>query len=331
VKLVQRQDASDNILLVMISAIFSLLSVRLYLTLAHFPRIGSGSWHVAHAVTGGTLMILSTLLSISFYGKKIRKIYLIIFGLGIGLFIDEIGKFISTGNDYLFQPALSFIYVFFIIIFLLYWYLSKDRSISSKKHLYRAIDKFEEAIESDLQTSEKLDIINNLNSAIKSNDPPQVFLAKHLKTIIQSIDDLEDKRTKRIKLFWQKTRSLVYRLFKKKLSLTILIVVSFIYSLISVVDFVYLFSDQSVITSNLFWIKTFSDLFVSILFLSAIFIRLAKKTGLSLRLFQYGLLINIFLSQIFKFYFEQFQALIGLSISIIIFFGLKRLRQEKVI
>jgi len=328
---IQKENAAENILLVMISAIFSFLSTRLYLQITDFPKIGTGSWHIAHAVIGGLFMIISTFLSISFYGKAVKQTSIIIFGLGTGLFIDEIGKLLSTDNNYFFQPTISLIYVFFVLIFLFYWYLSKNKTVNSKNHLYRAINKFEEAIESDLQKSEKESIIDNLNSSIKIGDPTLNLLAKQLKSVIQKIDELENRRTKRIKLFWQKTRNLAYKLFKKKLSLIILILVSLIYSLSAVFDFVFLLTNHTVETDNLFWLKTLSDLFVSLLFIIAIFVRLAKKTHLSLTLFRYGLLVNIFLSQIFKFYFQQFQAMLGLIISIIVYFGLKRLRQERLI
>jgi len=330
-KLIQKETAPDNILLLMISAIFSLLSVRLYLQLANFPKIGTGSWHVAHAVFGGFFMIFSSLLSISFYGKTIRKTSSILFGLGMGLFVDEIGKLLSSDNDYLFQPAVSLIYIFFVLIFLFYWYLSRNRPVNSKTHLYRSINKFEEIIEEDLQISEKTDIIENLNQAIRSDDSTFTFLAKQLKLIIQKTDVLTDTKNRSIENFWKKIRSFAYKLFKKKLSLILIIIISLIYSLSSIIDFILLFSDQAINTNSLFWFKTLSDLFVSLLFILAIFVRLAKKASKSLAIFQYGLLVNIFLSQIFKFYFQQFQALIGLSFSIIIYFGLKRLRQEKVI
>jgi hypothetical protein len=39
-------------------------------------------------------------------------------GVGIGLFIDEVGKFITQTNDYFFPPAHSLIYGFFCSPFL---------------------------------------------------------------------------------------------------------------------------------------------------------------------------------------------------------------------
>ena len=53
---------------------------------------------------------------------------------------------------------------------------------------------------------------------------------------------------------------------------------------------------------------------------------LLKKKGLEF--FQRGLLISIFLSSMFRFYFEQFSAVFGLVFNIIIWTGLERMEKD---
>ena len=113
-----RKEASEYILWVMIWGIVGLLAIRLYLDLNNWPVVGGEVWHIAHILWGGLGMLFGGLANFMFYGKKAKKISATILGLGLGLFIDEAGKFLSRDNDYFFQPAVMVMYVLFIGLFL---------------------------------------------------------------------------------------------------------------------------------------------------------------------------------------------------------------------
>jgi hypothetical protein len=113
-------DAGSNLQALLVSAVTAVLLTRLYLTLTGFPRVGGGTLHIAHLLWGGLLMLAAQILVLSVLGKRARRLAAIIGGLGLGLFLDEIGKFVTTDNDYFFRPAVAMIYVVFVVLFLVF-------------------------------------------------------------------------------------------------------------------------------------------------------------------------------------------------------------------
>ena len=51
-------------------------------------------------------------------------------GLGFGLFIDKLAKFITSDNNYFFRPAIALIYAIFVLL-LLWWRSSSGTAPSA--------------------------------------------------------------------------------------------------------------------------------------------------------------------------------------------------------
>ncbi len=100
----------------------TVIGVREFLQLTGFPQIGNSVLHIAHALWGGLLLFIAVVLPLAFANRWAIGASALLSGAGIGLFIDEVGKFITQTNDYFFPPALSIIYAFFLLTAVVYLY-----------------------------------------------------------------------------------------------------------------------------------------------------------------------------------------------------------------
>jgi hypothetical protein len=102
-----------------VGAVATILIVRGALAAAGYPKIGGNGLHIAHVLWGGLLLALAIVLSMSFIGQVVRPFVAVLGGVGFGLFLDEVGKFVTSTNNYFFQPAVAIMYLTFVLFVLL--------------------------------------------------------------------------------------------------------------------------------------------------------------------------------------------------------------------
>ena len=119
-KPVERQDAGRYLLLTLLSFAASVSLTRLFLYLTGYPQIGGGTLHIAHLLWGGLLLFIAALVPLIFANRWVYTSAALLAGAGVGLFIDEVGKFITRTNDYFYPPAAPTIYAFFLLTVLVY-------------------------------------------------------------------------------------------------------------------------------------------------------------------------------------------------------------------
>ncbi|HEY0186139.1 MAG TPA: hypothetical protein VGC67_01490 [Cellulomonas sp.] len=99
-------------------SVLTVLVTRWLLALTGFPQLGGGGLHIAHVLWGGLLMAVAVIGMLSWAGPVLRPLAAVVGGVGFGLFIDEIGKFVTTDNDYFYEPTASLIYVVVVLLVL---------------------------------------------------------------------------------------------------------------------------------------------------------------------------------------------------------------------
>lgn len=186
-------DAGAYLESMLVAAVGSVLVTRLYLQATGFPQIGSGGLHLAHLLWGGLLMLLSLIMLLATLGKRLKHVSASIGGVGFGLFVDEIGKFVTADNNYFFRPAVSLIYVIMVALFLLFRAINRRRP-SPMEMLVNAADHVREVV---LDGATRAEVARGLDLLRRSGAAGP--LAEHIKALLESTECELDAGPSRIR------------------------------------------------------------------------------------------------------------------------------------
>jgi hypothetical protein len=108
---------------------------------------------------GGGLLVAAVFVLLGYLGHRIRRAAAVLGGLGFGLFIDELGKFITSDNNYFYRPTIALIYVVFVLLFLWWRSLERRRVWDEETYLANALMLLQDAALHDLDPTEKYHLI----------------------------------------------------------------------------------------------------------------------------------------------------------------------------
>lgn len=158
-----RMRAADSFWIMLIIAVsITVIVTRVGLELTGYPQIGDSTFHIAHVLWGGLLMFIALVLPLTFANPYIPWVTAILGGIGAGLFIDEVGKFITQSNDYFFPLAFPIIYAFIVACVWLALRLRARRVQDTRTLLYHALEELKEALDNDLDPFEHAELKTQL-------------------------------------------------------------------------------------------------------------------------------------------------------------------------
>jgi hypothetical protein len=136
---------------------------------------------------GGLLLFVASLLPLLFTSRRAYTAGALSAGVGVGLFIDEVGKFITQSNNYFFPAAAPIIYAFFLLTVMLYLHVRRPRPRDARVELYYALDAFGEVLDRDLDAQERHHLDTRLQRVIRDADHPDTArLAETLRGFLAS-------------------------------------------------------------------------------------------------------------------------------------------------
>ena len=125
--------------IVLVSCALTVALTRLFLVLTGYPQIGNSTFHLAHALWGGLALFLAGISALIVQNRGAAVVGALLTGIGFGLFLDEVGKFITQQNDYFFPLAAPIVYACLLLILLVTELVRRHQLRSPRAHLLAAI------------------------------------------------------------------------------------------------------------------------------------------------------------------------------------------------
>ena len=178
--LVERERAATLILISVVSFATTVALVRLFLELTGYPQVGGGALHIAHLLWGGLAMFIGLIIVLIWDNPGALTVTALLSGVGIGLFMDEVGKFITKTNDYFFPAAAPIVYGFFLVVLLVYLFVRRRRKPDPRRAMVMALDELKEIVYGEVDEVEGQRILDNLSLARQNDDPHVAAIAASL-------------------------------------------------------------------------------------------------------------------------------------------------------
>lgn len=337
---VKREGAERYVRLSLVSFAATVILTRLFLGLAGYPQIGNTSLHIAHVLWGGLLLFIASLLPLILTNRWAYTVGALLSGVGVGLFIDEVGKFITQNNDYFYPPAATIIYAFFLLTVLLYFEVRRPPALNPRAELYRVLESLTEVLDHDLEPHESAALEARLRNVVsQSNDPHLVQLATSLLEFLTTEGLLVNPAPGFVERWIIRLQTLEARLFTRRRLKALLIIglgVLGLYTFLQLAglvlvalaprsamdNIVALLMTRGEIKSvqNLTWFIVHLGLegSVGVFFLVAASLLMASKERRGIAISVYSLLFSLTAVNLLVFYLDQFKAVF----SALIQFGL---------
>ncbi len=327
---VKRDQAEGYLLISLVAFAVTVIGVRVFLEATGYPQIGNSVLHIAHAIWGGLLLFVAVLLPLLLANQWAIRLSALFSGVGIGLFIDEVGKFITQTNDYFYPPAAPIVYAFFLLTAVLYLFFRRPDQESPREAMYHVLEGLQEVLDGDLDTLEGERLTTKLANALETEQRHISALAKSIMTYLEAEKSLA---TPRQPTAWERTRVKVRKLGQRlgrpqhRKIIIILLVLSLITSLINTITLAWyalngttpagnsaismlLPGDIASASNDLWAIVTFIlQAALALLAMIALYLWLTRKEDAGIRITIIRIVLSLTTVQMLNFYVNQFSAM----------------------
>ncbi len=345
-KLIERDYAVRYMMMSMLSFVATVVAVRTFLVLTGYPQIGTGTLHIAHVLWGGLILYIAAILPLIYLNPRLHSLGAILSGVGVGLFIDEVGKFITRQYDYFIPAAAPIIYIFFLLIVILLIMIRRPDAVDGRAELVKTLEVVREQLYRPLEPIERTHVENDMVKVIES-DPDVVHqeIAKKLLEIVRS----DPRSAPETQPQWWKRTALMVETWLTEPRLSWLLGAGFLLlGLLTIKNPVQIWLEKVIPDSALvtflnahagrqisaveapvlYNTRLILEILVGLLLLVSVVLLAARRKRLAINLGYFSLLVSLTVLDMLLFYFEQFSTIVIVLIQFAVLFGVIYYRQR---
>src|SRR3954449_12869652 len=179
--------------IVLVSCALTIALTRLFLALTGYPQIGGSTFHIAHALWGGLFLLAAGIIALVVQYRGAALVVAPLTGIGFGLFVDEVGKFITQRNDYFFPLAAPIVYASLLLILVLTDLARRHQLRNPRAHLLAAISLSQTVADGTATATEMTAMRNHIGKArTGSLDDASAALLSGIETSMALADRVQE-------------------------------------------------------------------------------------------------------------------------------------------
>lgn len=316
-----------------ISAITTILVIRFYLKITGYPQIATSDLHISHLVPGSLLMLAAIIILLAAVNRAARNFAAVVGGVGFGLVLDEIGKFVTKDYNYFFHATPGLIYLTFIVLYLIVRY-SAGRRLTQDDYMANVLDLIKDAAIKDLDQREY-----EHAKELLSHVSPRHVLYGPTKQMLENVRPKAVSQPSLLERLLDQLDRPLRALSRQAFFSTLIISIAVVYGFISIAAAAFFFAGATiddVKTLPAFLHGDSSDVIAGLsaaaAALSSVIATAFYKRGAHQRAYRYfevSLLVNIFIGQVVLFFKNQDIALAWLAVTLFLLINLKSLNAQE--
>jgi hypothetical protein len=266
-------------------------------------------------------MLAALVLLFTYLDGRVRVAAAVVAGIGFGTFIDEVGKFVTSDNDYFFRPAVAVVYVVFVGVFLAIRAARRRRPEGPQEALAAALGLVANAEIAGLDADERdraLDLLGRTD--------PEDPLARALREYVRQAPTAADGP---LDILRDRARRAVRAIAAQRWFVGLLLAIVAANVVLTIAWTVYAIANLPTPPGVVDLVLVASGLLRTALVLNGV--RLYRSSpAAAFRWLQAAILVAVFVSEPFVFYRSQLLAIFGLAGDLVVYAALRFLSARSI-
>jgi uncharacterized membrane protein len=338
---VKRYRSERYVLISLVTFALTVVALRGILELTGYAQIGNDTVHIAHVLWGGLALFAAALLLLAISNRWALGLGAVLSGGGVGLFIDEVGKFITQSNNYFTPAAAPIIYALFLATVLVYLRVRRPPGRDVRGEMYRALEQMSGVLDHEMSRHDLNELARRLEQiqASAKGEAVRVLAASMLAFVEAERPRIVEPQPGRMQRFSAQVRLWARRVFTRSRLRAFLIFALLVGGVYAVLDMALLaflavapasgateFLRSLVSAGELaalgdkvwFSVRAVLEGGVGVAMLAGAVLMGLRREWRGLSIAVAGLIVDLTVVNLLVFYQDQFKALIGTAVQYVV-------------